>query len=437
MAKTDEIHTISLSFTDLPEDAQRCIVSFLTPSDISNFASTAKRFVSLCRDDPRLWFNMCDRKWGSKTQIDKWGNGKISYKLLYNTLLEYEDLIGFWCRNGAESDSPLIFFEWGPFYVAGSRVKPARTGTYEVIKLPFLWMGITPKGEIVNYLNPVELSETVMNSDDLGFGVSELVPVNVKFIRKTHVVVKENGNEFGYLGNVSNSGNMREEEYEDLCVSAGSSPDRLMFEIYQYFAKKTGPGGNGSARRQRGREGERQRRRLWYPESYVKIANCSPTPARPLQGLWKGLCNDMILEFFLVSYDEIGGVACRRLVDLCFPFSTYVPVVWISNTVSIQSPLSSEEKIIYESRMHIEPLTETDEPCEILPCSDKREISCMLCLNSSYGSVAVHPRQAEGRIWQYENGTFGFGFLRDNYIIDLRCIAQNGQVLEGADFSCE
>ncbi|KAM3305033.1 hypothetical protein P3S67_011899 [Capsicum chacoense] len=145
----------------------------------------------------------------------------------------------------------------------------------------------------------------------------------------------------------------------------------------------------------------------------------------------------MILEFFLVSYDEIGGVACRRLVDLCFPFSTYVPVVWISNTISIQSPLSSEEKIIYESRMHIQPLTETDEPCEILPCSDKREISCMLCLNSSYGSVAVHPRQAEGRIWQYENGTFGFGFLRDNYIIDLRCITQNGQVLEGADFSCE
>ncbi|PHU20684.1 hypothetical protein BC332_11835 [Capsicum chinense] len=295
-----------------------------------NFVSTAKRFVSLCRDDPRLWFNMCDRKWGSKTQIDKWGNGKISYKLLYNTLLEYENLIGFWCRNGAESDSPLIFFEWGPFYVAGSRVKPARTGTYKVVKLPFLWMGITPKAEIVNYLNPVELSETVMNSDDLGFGVSELVPVNVKFIRKTHVVVKENG-----------------------------------------------PSGNGSAKRQRGREGE------------GREEGC---------GILKGLCNDMILEFFLVSYDEIGGVACRRLVDLCFPFSTYVP-----------------------------PLTETDEPCEILPCSDKREISCMLCLNSSYGSVAVHPRQAEGRIWQYENGTFGFGFLRDNYVIDLRCIAQNGQ----------
>lgn len=301
MAKSDEIHTISLSFTDFPEDVQLCILSFLTPSDISNFACTSKRFVSLCRDDPRLWFSMCHRKWGSKTQIDKWGNGKISYKLLYNTLLEYENLIGFWRRSGAESDSPLIFFEWGPFHIAGSRVKPSRTGTYEVIKLPFLWMGITSKGEIVNYLDPqgkVELPENVMNLDDLGFAESELVPVNVNFVGKTHVVVEENGTAFGYscnspqnreFKNIASSGNMREEEYEDLCVSPGSLPDRLMSDIYQYFANKTSPGGNGSARRQRRRERERQGRRKWEPEDYVKIVNCSPTPARPLQGLWKVL----------------------------------------------------------------------------------------------------------------------------------------------------
>lgn len=301
MAKTDEIHTISLSFTDFPEDVQLCILSFLTPSDISNFACTSKRFVSLCRDDPRLWFSMCHRKWGSKTQINKWGNGKISYKLLYNTLLEYENLIGFWRRSGAESDSPLIFFEWGPFHIAGSRVKPSRTGTYEVIKLPFLWIGITSKGEIVNYLDPVgkvELSENVMNLDDLGFAESELVPVNVNFVGRAHVVVEENVTAFGYscsspqnrgFKNVSSSGNIREEEYEDLCVSPGSLPDRLMSDIYQYFANKTSPGGNGSARRQRRRERERQGRRKWEPEDYVKIVNCSPTPARPLQGLWKVL----------------------------------------------------------------------------------------------------------------------------------------------------
>ncbi|XP_055835555.1 F-box protein At3g12350 [Solanum dulcamara] len=456
MAKTDEIHTISLSFTDFPEDVQLCILSFLTPSDISNFACTSKRFVSLCRDDPRLWFSMCHRKWGSKTQINKWGSGKISYKLLYNTLLEYENLIGFWRRSGAESDSPLIFFEWGPFHIAGSRVKPSRTGTYEVIKLPFLWMGITSKGEIVNYLDPVgkvELSENVMNLDDLGFAESELVPVNVNFVGRTHVVVEENGTAFGYscnspqnrgFKNVSSSGNIREEEYEDLCVSPGSLPDRLMSDIYQYFANKTSPGGNGSARRQRRRERERQGRRKWEPEDYVKIVNCSPTPARPLQGLWKGFCDDMTLEFFLVSYDDIGGIACRRLVELCKPFSAYAPVFWTSNSTFIESPLSSEEENIYESRMHIRPLAEADDLCEILPSVDKRVILCMLCMNSSYDLVipdlagsTVNPRQAEGRIWQYENGTFGFGFLRDNYVIDLRCIAQDGQILEAADISGE
>lgn len=456
MAKTDEIHTISLSFTDFPEDVQLCILSFLTPSDISNFACTSKRFVSLCRDDPRLWFSMCHRKWGSKTHVNKWGNGKISYKLLYNTLLEYENLIGFWRRSGAESDSPLIFFEWGPFHIAGSRVKPSRTGTYEVIKLPFLWMGITSKGEIVNYLDPegkVELSENVMNLDDLGFAESELVPVNVNFVGKTHVVVEENGSAFGYSCNspqnrgyrkVSSSGNMREEEYEDLCVSPGSLPDKLMSEIYQYFANKTSPGGNGSARRQRRRERERLGRRKWEPEDYVKIVNCSPTTARPLQGLWKGFCDDTTLEFFLVSYDDIGGVACRRVAELCKPFSAYAPVFWTSNTTFIESPLSSEEENIYESRMHIRPLDEADDPCEILPSSDERVIMCMLCMNSSYDLVipdlagsTVNPRQAEGRIWQYENGTFGFGFLRDNYVIDLRCVAQNGQILEAADFSSD
>ncbi|XP_016460393.2 F-box protein At3g12350 [Nicotiana tabacum] len=459
MAKADEIQTISLSFTDFPEDVQLCILSFLTPLDISNFACTSKRFVSLCRDDPRLWFSMCHRKWGSKTHINKWvNNGRIPYKLLYNTLLEYENLIGFWRLSGTDSDtdSSLIFFEWGSFYIAGSRVKPARNCTYGVIKLPFLWMGFNSKGEIVNYLDPegrVELlSENVMNFDDLGFGESELIQVNVNFMGKTHVVVEENcGSALGYSCNspqnrggfrkVSSSGNMRGEEYEDLCGSPGSLPDRLMSEIYQYFANKTSPGGNGSSRRQRRKEKERQGKRKWEPEHYVKIVNCSPTPARPLQGLWKGFCDDMTLEFFLVSYDDVGGITCRRVVELCKPFSAYAPVFWTSNTTFIESPLSSEEENIYESRIHIRPLAEADDPCEILSSSDKGVLR-MLCMNSSYDLVipdlagsTVNPRQAEGRIWQYENGTFGYGFLRDNYIIDLRHIAQNGQIFDTADIS--
>lgn len=158
----------------------------------------------------------------------------------------------------------------------------------------------------------------------------------------------------------------------------------------------------------------------------------------------QGFRDETTLEFFLVSYDDIGGIACRRLVELCKPFSAYAPVFWTSNTTFIESPLSSEEENIYEGRMHIQPLAEADDLCDILPSADKRVILCMLCMNSSYDLVipdlagsTVNPRQAEGRIWQYENGTFGFGFLRDNYVIDLRCIAQNGRILEAAYISGE
>lgn len=156
----------------------------------------------------------------------------------------------------------------------------------------------------------------------------------------------------------------------------------------------------------------------------------------------QGFCDDMTLEFFLVSYDDVGGITCRRVVELCKPFSAYAPVFWTSNTTFIESPLSSEEENIYESRIHIQPLAEAGDPCEILPSSDKGVVLRMLCMNSSYDLVipdlagsTVNPRQAEGRIWQYENGTFGYGFLRDNYIIDLRHIAQNGQIFDTADIS--
>ncbi|CAL9006427.1 unnamed protein product [Prunus brigantina] len=35
------------------------------------------------------------------------------------------------------------------------------------------------------------------------------------------------------------------------------------------------------------REKEKQARRKLEPQHFVKIVDCSPTPTRPLQGLWK------------------------------------------------------------------------------------------------------------------------------------------------------
>ncbi|KAJ0699957.1 putative F-box domain-containing protein [Helianthus annuus] len=217
---------------------------------------------------------------------------------------------------------------------------------------------------------------------------------------------------------------------EDL-IGSGSPPDRLTSEMYQYFANRTSPGGERAWRRQRRREREKQGNKKWESEHFVKIVNYCPTSSRPLQGLWKGICEDTNLDFYLVAYDDIGGIACRRIGDSCKPFSSYAPVFWTSNTTFIESPFSSEEEHIYETREHLLP------PGDIL-CSEMESVSRILYINSSYdlvlpglaGPTSVNPHQVEGRIWEYGDGTFGFGFLRDNHIIDLKHIAMDGCLLD-------
>ncbi|KAL2520881.1 F-box protein [Forsythia ovata] len=433
------------SFSDFPEDVQLCILSFLVPSELGSFACTSKKFVSLCRDDQRLWFSMCDRRWGSCTHLKRWGRGKISYKALYRILSEYENLIGFWRRCGITTTAsvnsppaPLLFFEWGPFYITGSRISPAKNGSYELIRSPFLWMSITSKGEPVNFLDPggrFEFTDDLlMDSEKQGYLENELIQVNVSFIGKCHVVVEENLGSFEF-GRMPSSGNVRGEEYQNVC---GSPPDRLISEIYQYLANRTSPGGNGVSRRQRRREKEKHwRMRKWEPEHFVKIVNCSPTLARPLQGLWKGICDDTSLNFYLVSYDDIGGIACRKVGESSSSLACHAPVFWTSSTTFIEPPFSPEEDDIYSNRLHPRPPAESYHGEDLLICSDNGAVSHMLFINSSYDLVipdlagtTTNHRQCEGRIWQYENGTYGFGFLRDNYIIDLKHIAKNGHLLD-------
>ncbi|KAL6504584.1 hypothetical protein OROHE_023342 [Orobanche hederae] len=433
---------IPLPFTDLPEDVQLWVLSFLRPSDLAAFASTCKRFVSFCRDDQRVWFSMCHRRWGSRTLINKWGRGSISYRRLYRILHEYENLIGFWRRCGdaaaaaPESSPPLVFFEWGPFYIAGSRVSPSKNRGYEVIKKPFLWMSVAPNGEAVNYLDPdgrFALTEDNLIGD-LGSVENELIQVNVSFIGKFHVVVEEALGVSGFRRG-SSSGNLGGGNLENVY---GSPPDKLMGEIYQYFANPTSPFGNGVSRRQRRREKEKHgKMRKWEPEHFVKIVNCSPKPSRPLQGLWKGICDDMSLDFYLVSYDDVGGIACRKVGDSNRPITYHAPIFWTSNLTFIESPFSSEEDYIYNCRFHLRPHVEEDQIDDRLSYSDDEDVLRMLYINSSYDLVipdlvgtTVCPRQVEGRIWQYVNGTFGFGFLRDDYIIDLKHIARNGHLLD-------
>lgn len=301
------------------------------------------------------------------------------------------------------------------------------------------------EGESVNFLDPdcryESNGEFVRAATELGMSHSdtELVSVSVCFIGANHIVVEENQ----ALFYSTKSSFLDEEDGNGIGIestSPGGLPDRLRSDIYQYFANRTSPSGDRASRRQRKKERERLGRRKWEPEHFVKIVDSAPTPSRPLQGLWKGFCDDMSLDFYLVAYDDIGGLACRRLGDASDPFSGYTPVFWTSNTTFIESPFPSSEEYIYDSRTHLSPPAAANHIHGYLPCMENGVFRRILIINSSYALVIpgspINPRDVEGRIWLYANGTFGFGFLRNNFITDLKHIALDGCLLDTVESSC-
>ncbi|KAF6140477.1 hypothetical protein GIB67_010307 [Kingdonia uniflora] len=74
-------------------------------------------------------------------------------------------------------------------------VLPLKMGNYGVIKSSFLWMGLSPNGEPLNFLDTdckLESKGDFKKAVELGLSDNDLDAVRVSFIENNHVVVEEN-----------------------------------------------------------------------------------------------------------------------------------------------------------------------------------------------------------------------------------------------------
>ncbi|XP_057832252.2 F-box protein At3g12350 isoform X2 [Cryptomeria japonica] len=487
--KSFENHCMALS--DLAEDVVVRILSFLSPAEIAACCCLSRRFHGLCTDDRKVWMAMCEKRWGAKTDVKKWGNVKISYMVLYQVLDKWDNLVGFWRGVGRGGHGPLVTFDWGHNCLIGTRIIPVRPGSYEVRKVPFLWLGVSSHGKGLCFIDPDWILDSAMGKicgteghginggsaslavldggldPRMGGGVGArrirnpfenwdaveeevpdgLLPVKVDFVGKCHIAVEENGDANHnwsrncQLGRSSSCWDLSKKKSKELLEdgdSYGSLPDRLQAEIYQYFATKVSLGGDRSARKQRRKEKEKAShgRRKWETEHFVKVVNCHPTPARPLQGLWKGISDSTGLEFILVSYNECGGIVCKRVGGYLQNISGYDSVFWTADSTSSAGlNFSSKEEELYNCRTHIRPMN--DIKTDINNCTqyDEVEVTRVLFINSDsagfrHGISVSAVSNKEGRLWQYANGKFGFGFLYSNSIIDFMHIGSSSHLLD-------
>ena len=144
----------------------------------------------------------------------------------------------------------------------------------------------------------------------------------------------------------------------------------------------------------------------------------------------QGICENRTLEFYLVNYDDIGGVTCRRVSETKGHNSGYSPLFWTTKATFLEPPFSEQELDRYSCCEHIRVVTSGH--TETL----NKGVSRIMCINSSYDLVDPHPsaplddtRNLEGRIWLYEDGTFGFGFTGSYSIIDLSHVSLDGCIV--------
>ncbi|XP_073150251.1 F-box protein At3g12350-like [Henckelia pumila] len=437
---------VPLSWSDFPEDVQLCILSFLRRSERESFACTSKKFFALCNTDERLWFLKCSRSWGSQTQIQKWGGGKISYRNLFHLLNLYGNLIGFWndyySEKNPSPNSKLILFEWGSFYITGYRVSPSKCGGYDVVKKPFLWITATADGQMLNYLDRNETlpltEQDLFRQDSEKLRTGDLILVDIYLTEDRGMTFRENSH-FLEFRKLLDTGNRRE-EYDTVFRSP---PDGLMAQLRVILASKASVTGNLPSKKERRREWQRekdQQRRVckWRSKCFLKIKEPSPTPSRPLQGLWKGIGPNESLNFYLVLYGKLNNfMICEAVVGNYFTnqFDRQIAFLAFTTTAFVESPtLGSEEEHTYNARTHLRPIANQARRDRATSFEDEALDVSRICFVLSLDQYLAPGNQSgnmpDGRVWLYANGTFGFGYLRDDYIVDLRPIAKNGYVLD-------
>ncbi|KAF8783974.1 hypothetical protein HU200_000066 [Digitaria exilis] len=423
------------SIEDLPEDALLCILALLAPPDAAAAACACRRLASAV-SSPSLPLALALRLGVPSPPLPPLPSPPCpaAARRLLRSLHRLRRLLGLWRRLPSSASAsfshshlppaPLAAFEWAPrATLAASFLAPfssssARGGDAAAVSIarsPFVTLCVADSGDTVAAVGDV--------------------PVSVNFVGNNHIVVEALA---------------AGEDDEEVEMVSGSPPE----EMYAHFANRRSP---GSGRRRRGKNGRKGG--LMEPEHFVRIADPEPTQARPLQGLWKvpplytelawkrtielchlyyvnfhvpqGICEDRTLEFYLVAYDDIGGVTCRRFSDTRGQNSGYSPLFWTTDTTFLEPPFSEQELDNYSSRYHIQGVTSNHAGTE------NRVISRIMCISSSHDVVDPHlsnplddARSVEGRIWLYEDGTFGFGFVGTNSVIDLSHVSSAGCILD-------
>jgi hypothetical protein len=111
-----------------------------------------------------------------------------------------------------------------------------------------------------------------MNFSQLGILEKDLISVNVNFIENDYLLVEEN-HDFVYKNRVvkRSSSLSGGEETEDQVTGGtpGSLPDQFVSNLYVQFANKTSP--SADKRRHKRKEKERQGRKKWETEHFIKL----------------------------------------------------------------------------------------------------------------------------------------------------------------------